>query len=373
MSDDLPVDDDPVVRTALQRLPVPPHHDDFWARLDHRLAADRPERPRRAAPLGSGDPTPPDDLDEPGAGVVDLAAAPSLAAVPPVLRRRSNAALLMAAAAAAVIAVVAGTTLIRQHGGVELDTSESAQPQPEIAEGTSTTSAAAPPAGAAADDVDASSDAVLRWVAALGEADGEAAWAALGPASRDELGSRATFDDRLSALAEGYGSWSATTPERILVTPLGTQGGDTLVIVTLVGEVAPEGMPERRADAFPVRIVEGVAQLEPFADAGSIELVVPEPQVVPPGGDGPLVEGDELVVVVPDGAGAPILRLDDAAPIVCGEAAGSELTPLDGLAGQRCSYRPEGGIAAGPRLLTVALASADGARITATSVLFSAG
>ena len=34
---ELEVTPDPVVRTALQRLPVPPHEDGFWARLDEAL------------------------------------------------------------------------------------------------------------------------------------------------------------------------------------------------------------------------------------------------------------------------------------------------------------------------------------------------
>lgn len=369
MSDESPVGTDPVVRTALRLLPVPPHRRGFWDELDHRLS--EVPAPRRLVPLQ------PPPAEAPPAGtdvgtattVVELDDHDGRAVLPPALRRRSNAALVMAAAAAAVIVVIAGSTLVRQRDGTDLDTSEAVQPELDTSLSSSTTSA--PPSTADPTDVEASSEAVMQWVAALGASDGAMAWEALGPASKERLGSRASLEDQMSALAEGYGAWSATTPDEILVTPVGADGDGTLVVVTLVGDIAPEGTAERRADAFPVRIVDGLARIEPFADVGPIEMVVPEPEPVPPGGSGPAVDGDELIVVVPDGAEAPILRLDDGAPVVCGETPGTALTPLDGLPGRRCSFTPDGGIPAGPRLLTVALRSPDGGGISAASVLFS--
>ena len=48
------------------------------------------------------------------------------------------------------------------------------------------------------------------------------------------------------------------------------------MVVTLVGTVDQEGARQHRADAFPVRVVDGTATLEPFAFAGELEVVVPE-------------------------------------------------------------------------------------------------
>ena len=141
--------------------------------------------------------------------------------------------------------------------------------------------------------------------------------------------------------------------------------------MTLVGTINQEGSPQHRADAFPVRVVDGVARLEPFAFAGELEIVVPEP--VPHGGTRPIVQSDdELVVVVPRGVDAPMIRLDDGQTLVCGEAEGTELTELETAPGQRCSYRPDSGIDAGDHVFTVAFLSPDGTGISAESVLFEA-
>jgi hypothetical protein len=99
--------------------------------------------------------------------------------------------------------------------------------------------------------------------------------------------------------------------------------------------------------------------------------VVPAP--VPAGGTRPIVdEDDDLVVVVPRGVGAPMIRLDDGQTLVCGEAEGTELTELETAPGQRCSYHPDGGIEPGQRVFTVAFLSPDGTGISAEAVLFEA-
>jgi hypothetical protein len=142
-------------------------------------------------------------------------------------------------------------------------------------------------------------------------------------------------------------------------------------VVTLVGTVAQEGTRQHRADAFPVRMVDGTPRLEPFAFAGELEIVVPEP--VPAGGTRPVMQpGDDIVVVVPRGVQDPVLRLDDGEAVVCGQSEGTELTELDDAPGQRCSYHPEDGVEAGSRVLTVAFVAPDGAGIAAASVLFEA-
>ena len=81
---------------------------------------------------------------------------------------------------------------------------------------------------------------------------------------------------------------------------------------------------------------------------------------------------EELVFVVPSGADAPVLRLDDGDTLVCGEADGTELTDLDQAPGQRCAYLPEGGFEPGSHTVTVAFLARDGDAVTAGSVHFEA-
>ena len=100
----------------------------------------------------------------------------------------------------------------------------------------------------------------------------------------------------MTDLAEGYGAWSAADPDDVQVTPVATDDEGTIAVVTLVGTVQQEGTAQERADAFPVRIVDGDVVLEPFASAGDLEVVIPEPA----GDDGigyePVGTGEELVV-----------------------------------------------------------------------------
>jgi len=176
----------------------------------------------------------------------------------------------------------------------------------------------------------------------------------------------------MSSLAEGYGAWSAAEPDDVLVTPVLSNDEGTTAVVTLIGMLDIEGARERRANAFPVRLVDGEAVIEPFASAGALEIVVPE--VVTEGRvPEPVSSGDELVVVVPSDAEAPILRLDDGEAVVCGQGEGTELADLEGSPGQRCSYLPpEGNMAAGEHTLTMAFVGPDGGSITAESMLFDA-
>jgi hypothetical protein len=193
----------------------------------------------------------------------------------------------------------------------------------------------------------------------------------MGETSKAHFGSQAAFEGELSGLAEGYGAWSATDLDEVVVTPIMTDDDGTIAVVTLMGTVQQEGTTHRRAEAFPVRIVDDEVRLEPFAFAGELELVVPE---------GLLEEeerttvgpGEELVIVVPSGAEAPVLRLDGGEPVICGRAEGTELTSLDGVSAQRCSFLPEGGLSAGPHTFTAAFMGADGASISAESLLFEA-
>lgn len=359
------VQPDPVVRTALQLLPVPEHHEHFWTELEARLdavpvggAASGPA-PAPAAPQAR------QQAASSPASVRGLELDPSLAVVPPALRRRSNLVLSAVAVAAAVMVVVAGGTLVRQRSVGEL-TADPASDSEERAALVSSSSAPEPTLTQAA--ADASVQAVQAWTAAIAAGDTQGAWAALGDASRAHFGSHAAFASEQSALAEGYGAWAGVDPDDVMVTELGRRGDATLVVVTLVGTVTQEGARERRAEAFPVRIEGGTARVETFAFAGELEFLVPGPA-----GSGGAVRGDdELSVVVPRDIEAPTIRLDDGEVLVCGEDDGTELTELADAPGQRCDYRPEGGIRPGRRVVTVAFLAPNGDGVAAESVLFEA-
>jgi hypothetical protein len=363
---------DAVVGTALQLLPIPPHDDGFWDQLERALDAEAPpavpvEPVRRtivAAPQAI----------EPAAPVFELAPDPSLAVVPPALRRASNVVLVAIAAAAVVVVAIAGSTLLEERQGAEqVDSQDDAQ---QALEDLDRTLKEAEDDGSTvttltADGEDASTDAVLAWVADVGSGDGDAAWEAMGPGSKAEMGTQEEFEVLMTDLAEGYGAWAAAEPEEILVTPVLASDEGTLAVVTLIGAVEQEGTVEQRADAFPVRITDGKAVVEPFASAGVLEVVLPEPAddegtLLPMDADG------ELVFVVPAGVEAPVLQLDGGTTVVCGQADGTELGGIDGYPGQRCAYDPEGDLELGAHTVTVAFLGSDGTEITAETMRFDA-
>jgi hypothetical protein len=373
---------DAIVRTALQLLPIPAHEDGFWARLERSLddagtptaspavqrsavvATPDPAVNGRSAPRGDASPADP--------VVLQLEHDPALALVPRALRRTSNVLLVAVAAAAVVVVAIAGNTLLEERNGtsdVTAGDNEASATLDKLVDDAQPDSVT--PSTLSPDSEDATSEAVLTWVDDLGAGDGDGAWQAMGPTSQAHFGSQAAFEEELSALAEGYGAWSAAEPDEVLVTPILASDEGTIAVVTLVGTVEQEGSSQHRADAFPVRLVDGDAVLEPFAFAGELEVVVPE-GVPSEGVRPPVAAGEELVIVVPSDAEAPVLRLDDGETLVCGVADGTELTELDTAPGQRCSYLPPDGMDAGEHLLTVAFMGADGASISAASLLFDA-
>lgn len=371
MRDDPQVEPDVLVRTALQLLPVPDHGPDFWVDLERRLAgeaspAEGPTTAVRAAAAAEAVTAAPALLPPQPAG--------SRSVLPPELRRRSNAVLAVAAVAAAVLVVVAGSALLRQRSGGDARTTELAGTTPTTPVPTDSARRALGTTlpEVSADVGDESTAMVMRWVGALGAGDADAAWASLGPASRDHLGGRAGLDDLMSELGEGYGAWAAATPEEVLVTPVGAAADAQVVVVTLLGDVEHDGRVERRSDAFVVLLVAsaGDHHLEPFDTAGTIELV--DPEVPASDGAAPRLEGDELVIVVPDGVEAPVIRLDDGEPLVCGASPGTELTALEGSTGQRCAVSPAGGIEPGEHHLTVAVMALDASGVSAEAVRFRA-
>ena len=167
---ELEVTPDPVVRTALQRLPIPPHEDGFWTRLDEALVdAEASPGPARSTIASSSScprarPTPrrqrrPRPRLEPD---------PALALVPPALRRTSNGVLLAVAAAAAAVVLLAGVTLMDDRDGAEPASSdELAGPTiSSLVDDAQTQDDGPTPMSAASED--ASTDAVLAWVDDLG-------------------------------------------------------------------------------------------------------------------------------------------------------------------------------------------------------------
>ncbi len=371
---DTEVPPDGIVHTALRLLPVPSHADDFWTRLERTLDAqgDAPQ-PGTDAPARSifvGPAAAPLSIATP---VLELEHDPTMALVPSALRRSSNALLLAVAAAAVVVVALAGSTLLDERSGTKQVTSD------YLAQGAGEPAAlvagvqpgSVNPVTMSDKEEEAASDAVLAWVADLRSGRGDEAWEAMGPTSQAHFASQAAFEADLTSLAEGYGGWSEGDSDYVLITPVLASEEGTLAVVTLVGTTQVDGEQQRRADAFPVRVVDGEAHVEPFAFAGELEVVVPED--VPSDGDRPPVaSGEELVIVVPIGADAPLLRLDDGDTVVCGQAEGTELVALEGTPGQRCSYLPVEGIDPGEHTLTVVFLGSDRALISAASLLFEA-
>ena len=110
-----------------------------------------------------------------------------------------------------------------------------------------------------------------------------------------------------------------------------------------------------------MRIVDGDVVLEPFASAGELEVVIPEPaeRGRPPGR--PWHRRRASVFVLPSDVEAPVLQIDGGDTVVCGEA-GTEFSDLDQSDGQRCAYLPEGGF---PRRAPTPSRSPSGADGTA--------
>jgi hypothetical protein len=366
---------DAVVRTALQLLPIPAHGDDFWHRLEASLDAEVPvplpveprsgergdQRSTTAAPLVAT------------AAPIDLDRDTSLAVVPPAFRRRSNMALVAVAAAAVLVVGIAGRALLEERDGDTVSSdragagAEALETLVRDAQGGRATVTTL-----SSGHESSSTEAVLAWVSDLGDGDTDGAWTAMGDASQAHFSSRSEFQAMMPDLAEGYGAWSAAEPDDVLVTPVSSDDDGTIAVVTLMGTVDQEGTSQDRVDAFPVRLVDGDVIVEPFASAGPLEVVVPEPLSA----DGAGFEGvgldEELVFVLPASADAPVLRLDGGDTVICGEADGTELNDLEDADGQRCAFLPEGGFDQGEHVVTIAYVGDDGAAVTASSLRFAA-
>lgn len=352
---DVEIPPDPIVRTALELLPIAEHGADFWAGLARRL--DAVELEARVV-----DPAPPVFRPPPR-----RPSDPAPPLVPPSMRRRSNAVLGAVAVAAVVVVALAAGALLETRDGSPVTAADRTEASAEL---DALVEAARPeeavPSTLSAQATSAASGAVLGWMDSMAAADSERAWAALGSSSQARFASRSAFEEELPTLAAEQAGWAGTDPADVLVTPLATVGDDTLAVVTLTRTAEVDGRREDRVTALAVRIAGADVYVEPwaFSDPDQLEVVVPA-------GADDLGAGDALVVVVPDDAEPPVVRLDDGEALICGVAEDAELVALDGLPGRRCSYLPAAGIEAGAHTLTVAFWTADGASVVARAVTFS--
>ena len=360
---------DVVVGTALKLLPIPAHDDEFWTHLEAALDAEAPlempVEPHRVLIAEAAH----DGGDRSARAPVDLDDDSALALVPSAFRRPSNIVLAAMAAAAVVIVAIAGNTLMDDRQTTITDDAAPPALETLVKDAQTDDSIVKTLSKDTADD---SSEAVLAWVDDVGSGDTDAAWSSMGATSQAYFGTQDEFEAAMTDLTEAYGAWSAAEPDTVMVTPVRSGDDGTIAVVTLLGTVQEDGVAQYRADAFPVRIVDGDVVVEPFASAGDLEVVIPEPGTDE--GDPSEVLGlhEELVFVVPSDAEAPVLRLDAGDTVVCGEADGTELSDLDQAPGQRCAYLPEGGFEAGTHTVTVAFLAPDGDAVTAESVRFEA-
>ncbi len=366
-----PIEPDRVIQTALRLLPAPQHGETFWGDLEQAIDGHLVATGSASARADS-----PDGQRVPERVELDRAVDDALALVPLAFRRRSNAVVLAVASAAVILVVFAGSSLVRERSDGEKvliagtgDTVGASGALNALVDGAHPSSSTL--VTVSARTASASTDAVAAWVDAVHAGDAAAAWLAMGPASQDHFGSQNAFREQLAVLDSELGAWSGVEPDEVLVTPVIASDDSTVAVVTMVGTTQDASGAQLQAHAFPVRIVDGDAVLEPFAPAGELEVVMPEPMSETGALD--IVErGDELVIVVPQGVDAPILRLDGGATVVCGKAEGTALRVMDALPMQRCSYLPDAGIAPGAHTLTVAFMGSDGATISAEALLFEA-
>lgn len=111
---------DPIVRTALELLPVPDHAAGFWAEVDALLKAEPPRRQVHEPALAVGPAIPASDAPLGSTATasvqcLEVRADPALNLLPPALRRRSNVVLLAVAVAAAALVAVSGFALVRNR------------------------------------------------------------------------------------------------------------------------------------------------------------------------------------------------------------------------------------------------------------------
>ena len=215
-------DRDPMIGALLDRLEPPPAPDlEFWDDLRQQLDG--------------------------GPRVVELRP------LPPGQSRRDRRRLLLALVAAAVIAAGAlGVTMAVRH-----DDSERIVPANTTTSVETTSS-----------EADRASHAAVDWLQAYTSHDVAAAWALLGPQSRDSLGSQQALQDAMSSGApQPWEAWATlgVLPGSVL---LGDVGGESLWVV----ELRPRG-DTLDTSALVVRLSGSTRSVEAFLPGTALSLV----------------------------------------------------------------------------------------------------
>lgn len=104
------------------------------------------------------------------------------------------------------------------------------------------------------------SETFRKWVGHLAAGETDQAWNLLTPTSQQGFGGKQLFDDSQSAMAEGWGSWTAAVDPTYSIEM--SAGGRPMLVVS--GTISPEGMTESREVRMFVEYVNGTLLLSPF-------------------------------------------------------------------------------------------------------------
>lgn len=122
--------------------------------------------------------------------------------------------------------------------------------------------------------------AVAVFTAAVDRGDAAAAWRLLSPRSQAYWGTEARFAASFDKLTQGgYGGWSADRGRTARSVVINSSGEGEVLVVTLRGTTSRQGQTVPRAQAFPVRHLNGTFRLELWDLAGGGTV----PQVTAPG------------------------------------------------------------------------------------------
>jgi multisubunit Na+/H+ antiporter MnhG subunit len=350
---------DLTVATALLGLRPPEHGDDFWDRLDHKLAeaemaASREAVARHSLP-GISAPADPEPVTVAPAAIANLhRSRPSARGRAAVL---GAAALLLAVVAFAVIRAGDPTPAGRAREAALSATTVA--PMPANALASTTTEVGVTPIDREPADPEA---AGRDWIAAVAKGDTERAWELLGPTSRHRMGSYELFAPTMMKLSDDYGPWDSAGLQTSRL-PL-ADASSSLFVVTFTGTVSGSGSPAKAARAMPVRLVApGTFRVEPFSasDTDVIVFTTPDEYSPPPFALG---RYEPLEARVPAKLAEITVTVDDGPP---------QLVPVErvGMTDMaKLSYQQQkDGWAAGSHVVTVAYLNKSGA-FAARAILF---
>jgi hypothetical protein len=191
-------------------------------------------------------------------------------------RRRASFVLALAGASASAAALLIAA-------GVALSTDDGAGPRP-ARPGPTTSPAPSPTVDGPGYNLAAVEPAVLEWLDAIAAHDYRSAWQMLGPATRSKMGSFQAFESVASSDYRGiWGRWAGAAAD-LYQTPAGSSDEGSLVVVTMVAEVAQEGSkPALDAQTLVVGVTGDRVRIEPEIGQYPIQLITPQaPQPVDP-------------------------------------------------------------------------------------------